>query len=507
MNSSLNSKIDVLQIFLSFSGEASKQFSLELRRLLQKLYESQVSRQQIQFFCSEEDMSRDGGTNTAQDRINKRLRESNILISILTEKNVNSPWLMFEAGAVMTQKSGKVIPFNFGRNLQSLEQNLEPIFAHLQRYEYQPSLQDEINRYNFRKFLIELNSFICELEKDMGGLRYSIDETHMDLFIDKNWDNYSKAIGEVFAKYLSETKHQAIFDFNWIEEYPVVANRKIEYTPITLFDYFRKLKEKLKEEHSLGGYTKDYFFYENNNTLYFKEYKKEQPKIPKVEEITLDYEKIPKVEEITLGDEKGLRVSTFYAFVALGEHKAKILLYRRKSRKSVVVKNDGWDVFGSVPFDAEGALEAKLGSSPLLKAPIQRIIPINGIALEENSLGGINRQSVVMVGVLVVIDEETLEQSSSWRNEQCFLLDVSNDDNWQRIEADYEKYVGDMQTLSPPGNLDEDTQKPESKEPWQKLYTSKAWLSIQALKKEFKKLQESNSRDMPENQSNEGSKE
>lgn len=494
MNQSSNSKMGVLQIFLSFSGEASKQFSLELRKLLQKLYESQVARQQIQFFCSEEDMSRDGGTNTAQDRINKRLRESNILISILTEKNVNSPWLMFEAGAVMTQKSGKVIPFNFGRNLQSLEQNLEPIFAHLQRYEYQPSLQDEINRYNFRKFLIELNSFICELEVDMGGIRYSIDETHMDLFIDKNWDNYSKAIGEVFAKYLSETKHQAIFDFNWIEEYPVVANRKIEYTPIALFDYFRKLKEKLKEEHSLGGYTKDYFFYENNNTLYFKEYKKEQPKIPKV-------------EEITLGDEKGLRVSTFYAFVALGEHKAKILLYRRKSSKSVVVKNDGWDVFGSVPFDAEGALEAKLGSSPLLKAPIQRIIPINGIALEENSLGGINRQSVVMVGVLAVIDEETLEQSSSWRNEQCFLLDVSNDDNWKYIETDYKKFIENMKAPSPSSNSDENTQKSESKKPWQKLYTSKAWLSIQALKKEFKKLQESNSGDTHENQANEGSKE
>lgn len=496
MNQSSNSKMGVLQIFLSFSGEASKQFSLELRKLLQKLYESQVARQQIQFFCSEEDMSRDGGTNTAQDRINKRLRESNILISILTDKNVNSPWLMFEAGAVMTQKSGKVIPFNFGRDLQSSEQKLEPIFAHLQRYEYQPSLQDNINKDNFRKFLIELNSFIYELEKDMGGLRYSIDETHMDLFIEKHWENYNKVCREVFAKYLSETKHQAIFDFNWIEKYSLDSKEDSKYTPITLFNYFRKLKEKLKEEHSLNGYAEENFSYKNDNTLCCQKLDENLAK------------KYPDVEKVILGDERGLRISTFCAFVTLDKEKekAKILLYRRKDNKNVMVKNDGWDVFGSVAFDAEGALEAKLGSSPLLKAPIQRIIPINGIALEENSLGGINRQSVVMVGVLAVIDEETLEQSSSWRNEQCFLLDVSNDDNWQRIEADYEKYVGDMQTLSPPGNSDEDTQKPESKEPWQKLYTSKAWLSIQALKKEFKKLQESNSGDTPKNQPNEGSK-
>lgn len=495
MNQSSNSKMGVLKIFLSFSGEASKQFSLKLKKLLTKLYKSQVDRHQIQFFCSEEDMSHDGGINTAQDRINKHLRESNILISILTDKNVNSPWLMFEAGAVMTQKNGKVIPFNFGRNLQSLEQNLEPIFAHLQRYEYQPS-QNEINEDNFGKFLRELNSFICELEVDMGGIRYSIDETHMDLFLETNWKSCDEEFREVFAKYLSETKHQAIFDFNWIEKYPLTSNQDNKYTSITLFNYFRSLKETLKTKHSLHGYIEDHSFYINDNSLYFQKLEKEQKL------------KYPEVEKITLGDERGLRISTFCAFVTLEKEKekekAKILLYRRKDSEKVVVKNDNWDVFGSVPFDAEGALEAKLGSSPLLQAPIQQIIPINGIAFEENSLGGINRQSVVMVGVLVVVDEKWLKQSSDWRNEQCFLLDVSNDDNWKHIEVDYEKFIDSMKTSSPSRRSNKNTRKSKSKDPWQKLYTSKAWLSIQALKKEFEKLQKSNSGHTPENQLNGG---
>lgn len=495
MSQSFSSNVEVLQIFLSFSGEASEQFSLELRKLLQKLYESQINRQQIQFFCSTEDMAYEGETNTAQDRISKHLRESNILISILTENNAESPWLMFEAGAVMTKEYGKVIPFNFGRDLNDPKQKLEPIFTHLQRYEYQPTNEKSTNKENFKKFLIELNSFIQRIEKSMSAIRYSIDESHMTLFLDQEWENYDKAFRDVFAKYLSKTKYQAIFDFNWIEKYSLTPDQDNKYISITLFNYFRSLKETLKTKHSLHGYIEDHSFYINDNSLYFQKLEKEQKL------------KYPEVEKITLGDERGLRISTFCAFVTLDKEKAKILLYRRKDSKSVMVKNDNWDVFGSVAFDAQGALEAKLGSSPLLQAPIQQIIPINGIAFEENSLGGINRQSVVMVGILVIVDEEWLKQSSEWRNEECFLLDVSNDDNWKYIETDYKKFIENMKAPSPSSNSDENTQKSESKKPWQKLYTSKAWLSIQALKKEFEKLQESNSGDTPENQSNEGSKE
>ena len=90
-----------MNIFVSWSGERSHRAAFGLKSLLEDVFQRAV-----QVFISE-DIS--PGDNWVQ-RIQEELKQSEIGIVCLTHDNFQSPWLLFEAGAVaIALGSGRIL--------------------------------------------------------------------------------------------------------------------------------------------------------------------------------------------------------------------------------------------------------------------------------------------------------------------------------------------------------------------------------------------------------------
>ena len=92
-----------MRIFTSWSGDRSKAAALGLKSLLQDLFEETV-----QVFVSDHIMP---GEAWAQ-RLGTELEQSEFGILCLTRDNWQSPWLLFEAGAIAKKfASSRVVPY------------------------------------------------------------------------------------------------------------------------------------------------------------------------------------------------------------------------------------------------------------------------------------------------------------------------------------------------------------------------------------------------------------
>jgi hypothetical protein len=133
-------------VFISFSDSPSKEISLELKKLLEGIL---TLASDIVFFLSETDIDRG---ETGQDVLEKALAKADFGILILTENNIRSQWLMYEAGAITKHTSmdaqdsegkyhtvidrNRVCPIFFARENIDFEDFKSPIFAK-QRIKYQ----------------------------------------------------------------------------------------------------------------------------------------------------------------------------------------------------------------------------------------------------------------------------------------------------------------------------------------------------------------------------------
>ena len=102
------SKDKEYEIFLSFSGEKSKQFAYKFKELIENLHLGKV------FFS---DISIEEGNDWA-DSINEALETSKVGIVCFTKENRKAPWLFLEYGvffhkefkAKQTKENFKLIP-------------------------------------------------------------------------------------------------------------------------------------------------------------------------------------------------------------------------------------------------------------------------------------------------------------------------------------------------------------------------------------------------------------
>ena len=91
-----------LRVFISWSGERSKQVAVALRESLPLVLHY------VDPWMSETDI--EAGERWAQS-VGKELAGSNFGVVCVTQENMTSPWLLFEAGALAKSfESGKVIP-------------------------------------------------------------------------------------------------------------------------------------------------------------------------------------------------------------------------------------------------------------------------------------------------------------------------------------------------------------------------------------------------------------
>ena len=92
-------------VFISFSGEMSRAAGTVLKSHLDDLFKHKV-----QVFHYELSAS----SGRFHKNIKSKIKKAKAFVPILTEKNSNAPWLMFEAGmAYMSLKAKQILPLCF----------------------------------------------------------------------------------------------------------------------------------------------------------------------------------------------------------------------------------------------------------------------------------------------------------------------------------------------------------------------------------------------------------
>lgn len=95
-----------MKIFISWSGELSKSIAEIFRQWIPGVIQA------VKPYYSQEDITKGARWN---QEISKELEASKIGIICLTKENLESPWIMFEAGALSkNMENSKVVPLLFG---------------------------------------------------------------------------------------------------------------------------------------------------------------------------------------------------------------------------------------------------------------------------------------------------------------------------------------------------------------------------------------------------------
>ena len=95
-----------MKVFISWSGDLSQQIAEEIRKWLPSVI------QVIKPYFTPDDISKGARWST---EISKELEQSTLGIICLTQDNINSAWIMFEAGALSKKlEESKVCPILFG---------------------------------------------------------------------------------------------------------------------------------------------------------------------------------------------------------------------------------------------------------------------------------------------------------------------------------------------------------------------------------------------------------
>ena len=162
-----------MKVFISWSGELSKELAGALQKWLQ------VVLQHTEPYFSAEDI--ESGTRWS-DNLAVQLAETNYGLLCLTKENIIRPWILFEAGALSKElKTGRVVPILFD---DLTPKQLAGPLATLQAIPFQKGA--------FRKLIGELNAKCGDNQLPPAVLE--------DAF-SSSWRRLDKAILEITAKH------------------------------------------------------------------------------------------------------------------------------------------------------------------------------------------------------------------------------------------------------------------------------------------------------------------
>lgn len=137
------------KVFISWSGEDSMEVAIFLRDWLPAVI------QEVEPFVSSEDLRK--GSRWAEE-VGKQLEKSGFGIICLTPENLNSPWVLFEAGAISRVfGKNKVVPLLLGLSSTDIRPPLS---------QFQAASTDE---EDFKKIIFSLNE-ACENSLEKGRL-------------------------------------------------------------------------------------------------------------------------------------------------------------------------------------------------------------------------------------------------------------------------------------------------------------------------------------------------
>jgi len=163
-----------MQIFISWSGEKSKQIGEAFRHWLPEVIQS------VKPYFTPDDVAK--GQRWAAD-IADSLHSSQFGLFCLTAENLTAPWLLFEAGAVSKDsRNGKVCPLLFGVDPAQLA-------GPLLQFQATPYSRDEV-----LKFMKAVNADIST----------PLDEVKLTRAFDRCWDELDQKIQTILAAEVHE---------------------------------------------------------------------------------------------------------------------------------------------------------------------------------------------------------------------------------------------------------------------------------------------------------------
>jgi TIR domain len=125
-----------MQVFISWSGEQSKKLADAIRAWLQPVLQS------VEPYFSHVDI--DTGARWYSELV-EALEKSNVGLIILTQENLNNPWIMFEAGAIARSvERVRVCPILFGIQKADLKGPL----SFFQAAEFEKDFRGVVNTIN-----------------------------------------------------------------------------------------------------------------------------------------------------------------------------------------------------------------------------------------------------------------------------------------------------------------------------------------------------------------------
>lgn len=204
-----------MKLFISWSGERSKQIALAFRHWLPTIIQS------IKPWMSEVDMGKGGEWNLD---LSKELEGTALGLFCLTPENLNAPWLLFEAGAIGKRPGIKRV-FTY---LYELEDSDVP--WPLAQFQSTKSSKDEM-----RQMLMEMNKHLTE----------PLDTQILHTSFERGWDELEEllitvSVREAVAPQKDKVELMLEEILTYVREQ---SRREQENATVAVFDrYFARLR-------------------------------------------------------------------------------------------------------------------------------------------------------------------------------------------------------------------------------------------------------------------------
>jgi len=350
-----------MKIFISWSKKYSGEIAKIMQDWLKEAFDSKIST-----FISSEGIG--SGTDWYR-KISDELDECELGVLILTPENINSPWIMYEAGALSNKKA--IIPILFERSSERVE---GPI-----------SKRNHItySKEGFKKLLIDMNDHI----------NAGVSTKALNAFIETEWDNLKIKIDP-----LVELAKIAL---------PTIEREGLKNTKQDGVDLSTNSVFSVSRQTSVDTSISEVF---PSNNLKVKDIPDSLEKFAH-ENLDSDY---CISETLNSGDIQTrfminrTRISNFISFTD-GE---RIAFFDRKQSASntMMVSNPKLDVFGAVHFENASMLGIKIKNTDFFEVTVLSIDEIPGFAFEDNESNNLEKETVMMFGYSVKVSPEDLEK-------------------------------------------------------------------------------------------------
>jgi hypothetical protein len=217
-----------MKVFVSWSGELSRHLASAIDTWLPKVL------QLVTTYFTPEDIEK--GARWGSD-ISKNLEESQIGLFCMTKDNLNSSWIMFEAGAISKKvKNSYVCPILFKLDNSDIKGPLS-LFQ-----------MTKFNKDEMKKLIITINS---QCEKQLS-------ESTLEGVFEKWWPDLEKEISSIIEKHGSKSVDKVRDQRDMVEEILSNSRQIINQLQEQEQSYlFRKIStESLLSQDRLDNYSK-----------------------------------------------------------------------------------------------------------------------------------------------------------------------------------------------------------------------------------------------------------